>query len=86
VTVCVNSVWFFGIWILWILWIDVDLDSECFAKGRGFGTFRGVLDLSEAIKEDLGENLCAYSEKELRQALRKRAGVKYYATGADADA
>jgi hypothetical protein len=41
------------------------------------------MDLSKSLKEDLGENLCAYNEKELRHAVRKREGVKYYVTEAD---
>jgi hypothetical protein len=35
------------------------------------------MDLAEAIREELGDNVCAYSEEELKPALSRRAPVKY---------
>ncbi len=35
------------------------------------------------MREDLGENLCAYSEEELRDAVRKVGPIKYYVSEDD---
>jgi len=64
------------------MWVDIDVNGELVNKGRQLGKWRAIIDLSEAMKEDLGENLCAYSEKELRRALRKKAPLKYFSTDA----
>lgn len=66
----VNSVWLVG---LWILWLDCDINSEFCRKGRRLGIWRAVADISEALREELGPNICAYSEEELAQALKKSA-------------
>lgn len=71
----VNSFWLFG---LWILWLDADSKSQLVRKGRRMGTYRAIVDISEAMREDLGPNLCAYSEKELTDAVRKKAPLKYF--------
>jgi hypothetical protein len=42
------------------------------------GLWRAIADLSEAIHEDLGPNVCAYSNRELLDELRKKGTVKYY--------
>jgi hypothetical protein len=39
--------------------------SELCQKGRQLGKYRAVVDLAEAIRYDLGNDICAYSEKEL---------------------
>lgn len=74
---CLNSLWLFG---LWILWLDADTQSQFCKKGRRMGTYRAIVDIAEAIREDLGENLAAYSEEELAAALRQQSKIKYYAT------
>jgi hypothetical protein len=76
VTTVINSVWLLG---LWILWIDCDTNSELCRKGRRLGVWRAVVDISEAVREELGPNICAYSEPELADALAKRPPVRYYA-------
>ena len=74
---CLNSLWLFG---LWILWLDSDTQSQFCKKGRRMGTYRAIVDIAEAIREDLGENLAAYSEEELAAALRQQSKIKYYVT------
>ncbi|KAH9210791.1 hypothetical protein DL95DRAFT_412706 [Leptodontidium sp. 2 PMI_412] len=67
--------------VLWILWVGCDLNSELCKKGRRLGIWRAVADISE---EELGSNICAYSESEVADALAKRPSVMYYATQEDA--
>lgn len=44
---------------------------------RGFGPYRAVLDISEAIFRELGGHINAYSNNDIEKALRKRSPVKY---------
>lgn len=39
-----------------------------------------MADISEAMREELGPNICAYSEQELAEALKNRPPVKYYSS------
>ena len=78
--VCVSSVWLFG---LWIVYVDADYNSKLCKIGRRMGIYRAILDISEAIREDLGPNLCAYSEAELAAALKKLGPLKYYVSDAE---
>ena len=71
----VNSAWLIG---LWIIWVDADHNSQLCRKGRRMGVYRGMVDISEAIKEDLGTDLCAYSEGELAAAVQRQGPIKYY--------
>jgi len=75
-----NSVFLFG---LWILWVDCDLQSELCRKGRRLGVWRAVADISEAMREELGPDICAYDEWELNEALSKKKSIKYYADAGD---
>ncbi|KAE9367622.1 hypothetical protein N431DRAFT_383412 [Stipitochalara longipes BDJ] len=75
VVAVVNSCWLLG---LWILWLDCDTNSELCKKGRRLGLWRAIADISEAMREELGPNICAYSESELEEALRNRPPVRYY--------
>ena len=77
VVICVNGLWVFG---LWILWVDTELKSQFTRVGRRMGTYRAIADIAEAMREDLGPNLCAYSDKELANALKTQGRVKYYVT------
>ncbi|KUJ19250.1 uncharacterized protein LY89DRAFT_780239 [Mollisia scopiformis] len=76
----VNSVFILG---LWILWVDCDLRSELCKKGRRLGLWRAVADISEAMREELGPNICAYDEWDLAEALRRKDPIKYYAEPGD---
>lgn len=42
------------------------------------GTYRAIADISDAMREDLGPNLCGYSENELAAAIKKQRPLKYY--------
>ena len=75
VVICVNGLWVFG---LWMLWVDTELKSQLTKVGRRMGTYRAIADIAEAMREDLGPNLCAYSDKELANALKMQGRVKYY--------
>ena len=81
-TVVVNTVFLYG---LWFLWLDCDTNSELCKKGRRLGLWRAVADISEAMREELGPNICAYSEQELAEALKNKPPIKYYATPAQTD-
>lgn len=70
-----NSVWVFE---LWILWLDAEWKSQFTRKGRRMGTYRAIADIADAMKGDLGENFCAYLQKELAAALKRRGPIKYY--------
>lgn len=73
--ISVNSFWVLG---LWILWLDTEFNSQLTIAGRRMGTYRAIADISEAMREDLGPNLCGYPEKELAAAVKGRRPVKYY--------
>jgi len=75
ITVIANSVFLFG---LYILWLECDINSELCKKGRRLGVWRAIADLSEAMKEDLGTDTCAYSNEELSLRLSKMDYIKYY--------
>ncbi|KAI9804980.1 MAG: hypothetical protein M1833_006283 [Piccolia ochrophora] len=73
-----NMIWSFG---MYIMWLDAVHRSEIIRYGRDPGKYRTVLDLAEAIQEDLGSNLDAYSDKDLdRNLLAQKRMIKYYAT------
>lgn len=67
---------------MFIIWLDANVNSELCRKGRKTrGSFRNVLDLAEAVREVLGDELCAYSESEImRQLGKSKAGLKFYST------
>ncbi len=65
--------------------MDCDTNSEFCKKRRRLGTWRAIADIAEAMREELGPDICAYSEEELYEALEKRPPVKYYSTRATED-
>ena len=52
--------------------------SELCRKGRSLGQFRAAVDMVESIHRDLGSEICAYSDRELKVELEKQRGIKYY--------
>lgn len=76
------------IWTLgmFFIWLDADIYSELYQKGRKMhGSFRNALDIAEAVKEVLGDEICAYLNKEIaRQLDKSRARLRFY-TISDAD-
>ncbi|KAH8744105.1 hypothetical protein BGZ57DRAFT_862765 [Hyaloscypha finlandica] len=59
------------------VWVHINCKSEMSLKGRVMDKYRAVTDLSEAMRNDLGDRICAYTGKELSQELDKIQGVKY---------
>ncbi|KAI9796620.1 MAG: hypothetical protein M1833_006060 [Piccolia ochrophora] len=75
-----NLIWTLG---MYLTWLHVRVNSSIYQAGRTMGKYRAALDLAEAVNEDLGPNLDAYSNDDLDRALRARNGkIKYYATTA----
>ena len=64
------------------IWLDANLNSQLCRKGRKVrGYFRAATDISEAMRETLGDEFCAYSDSEIAQELRKEGnGLCYYTT------
>jgi len=54
-------------------------------KGRRLGKYRAAIDLVESINQDLGKDICAYSEQELKDELKKQGGISYYVEHRDGD-
>ncbi|CAG8974677.1 hypothetical protein HYALB_00006411 [Hymenoscyphus albidus] len=75
VVVGANSIWLFG---MYVLWMECQFNSELCKKKRHLGIWRAIADLSEAMREDLGSDVCAYSNKEIARVLKKRPPIKYY--------
>lgn len=84
-------VWFFVclfqlIWSLGMygLWVDSFRKSQMHQAGRRLGVYRGILDVAEAFQNDLGPHACAYSNAELRNAIKQRSspirGLSYTET------
>ncbi len=59
------------------IWVHVNRKSELCKKGRRLWSYRAAIDMAEAVGQDLGPNICAYSDKELETALRRRPPIKY---------
>jgi hypothetical protein len=67
---CLNVLWAIG---TFSVWVHMNRKCELCQKGRQLA----VVDLAEAIRHDLGNDICAYSEKELDSELAKLSGIKY---------
>lgn len=85
ITLSLQLVWTFG---MFIVWLDANVYSKLCRKGRKTrGSFRNALDLAEAIKEVLGDDLCAYSNGKIARQLAKSGhGVRFYSTKDTKDA
>lgn len=68
-------VWSYG---TYGLWVDANRKGQLNQTGRNLGTYRAVIDLGEALAEDLGTKTCGYPEGKLERALRKHPGLRYY--------
>jgi len=68
--VCLLQViWLFG---MYGLWVDAGRKSQLHQAGRHLGIYRGILDVAEALNNDLGPNACAYSDTELIKEIGKQ--------------
>jgi hypothetical protein len=74
IAVCIlQLIWSFG---MYGLWVDASRKSQLHRAGRRLGPYRGILDIAEAIQNDLGPDTCAYSDAELRKAIKKRSSAR----------
>lgn len=66
-------------WVIstYSIWVHVNRKSELCKKGRRLGKYRAAMDMAEAVGQDLGPNICAYNDKQLEKALRRRPPIKY---------
>jgi hypothetical protein len=64
--------------ILSAIWLDGEINSELRQKGVPMGPLRAVTELSEALYEDLGENMIMYNDKEIEKELMERDLVVRY--------
>jgi hypothetical protein len=77
-----NSIWSIG---TYGVWIHMNRKSALCKKGRRLGTHRAAIDMVESIYQDLGKNICAYSEQELKEELKRKGGIKYYVEHGEGD-
>ena len=70
-----SGLWFIG---TYGVWVHMNRKSTLCQKGRRLGKYRAAVDLVESINQDLGKDICAYSEQELKDELKKQGGIKYY--------
>lgn len=75
-----------GGWILgtFVTWTHTQRKSygKINRTSRKLGPFRALLDLSEAIREELGSCISGYGEDEIAKALESRPPVLYVITKA----
>ncbi len=62
------------------VWLDANINSQLCRKGRKVrGYFRAAADISEAMRETLGDEFCAYSNSEIARELKRgQNGLRYY--------
>lgn len=76
IVLAMQVVWIFG---TYVVWLDANIASELCRRGRKVrGSFRATEDLSEAMREILGNETCAYSDAQLAKALKSEHGLRYY--------
>ena len=68
-----NSIWAIG---TYTVWMSVIRKSQLCQKRRYLGTYRATIDMAEAITTELGSDICAYSDKEIKDELKK-SDIKY---------
>lgn len=77
IVLCLQISWIFG---MYFVWLDANIYSAICRSGRRMrGDFRAAVDLSDAMGEVLGNETCAYSNDEMRSALNREPGLRYYA-------
>lgn len=83
---CINSFWLLGTYAIFTY---ASTRSQLTIKGRKFGTWRAVMDLAGALREDLGIDTSTYGENELEKEIvrlsKEGLGVKYSVSGGDID-
>ncbi|MCJ1355697.1 MAG: hypothetical protein MMC33_005689 [Icmadophila ericetorum] len=75
VFLCCNTFWIVGMFISWEVLMN---KSHFMKKPRLLGRYRAIVDLGEAIREELGPNISALSDSTLEKELKKRPAVRYH--------
>ena len=77
ITLALQLAWTIG---MFGVWLDANLNSQLCRSGRKVrGYFRAAADISEAMRETLGDEFCAYSDAQIAKELRKEQnGLRYY--------
>jgi hypothetical protein len=57
------------------IWIDTSRNSRMYKSGRRPGLLRAILDISGAMREEIGEEYETLMEDELRNRLREGGGT-----------
>ena len=72
---------------MYCLWLDANLASRLVKAGRTIrGPFRAAADLAEAMEETLGDEYCAYTDREIETELENSGKrLRYYSTLSDDD-
>ena len=70
----------FWTFIMIFIWIHANSTSQLLFKNRKVrGNFRATADLAEAVTEVVGDDICAYSDKEIARELKREGmGLRYY--------
>lgn len=77
-----------GLWVIgtYAVWVHMNRKGEMCSKGRRMGKYRAAVDMAEAMTNELGRDICAYSNDELEDVLEKREGGVMYAVTRSKDA
>ena len=72
---------------MYCVWLDAHICSEFLRFGRNVrGPYRAAADLVEAMNETLGDEYCAYTDKEIEKHLEGSGKkLKYYSSLRDDD-
>lgn len=74
IAIIANGLWTIG---TYAIWMHLKRKSEFRRKRRQIGKSRAVIDMAEAIMNELGPHTCGYSEKEIEAELKKRPPIRY---------
>ena len=76
----------FALQLVWtsgmlLVWLHANMTSELLFKARNIrGNYRAVADLAEPMKDILGDECCAYSDREMSQELIREGHALRYCT------
>ncbi|KAF2014836.1 hypothetical protein BU24DRAFT_423750 [Aaosphaeria arxii CBS 175.79] len=57
------------------MWLDTVHSSRMYRRGRRPGLLRSIMDISGAIREELGQEVLGMEEKDMRKRLRESGGA-----------
>lgn len=64
-------------WGMFGMYVDAKKHDFLWRMGRRPGVYRDILDVAEAIQEELGPDTCGYSDKELSKEIEKLGPVGF---------